>query len=82
MDKLYSMFKLQQVPAVAMLSHFYTFFYQRNIRGGTRWPSVNEETKYPHSFIANFRISQTHSMAVWTEWPHIEECSNLYGVQI
>jgi hypothetical protein len=82
MDKLCSIFKLQQVPAVAVLFHFYAFFYQRNARGGTWWPSVNEETKYQHSFIANFRISLTHSMAVWTEQPHVEECSNLYGVQI
>jgi len=82
MDTLCSVFKLQQVPAVAVLPHFCIFFYQRNARGGTLWPSVDEETKYQHSFSANFRISQTHSMVVWKEWPHVEECSNLYGVQI
>jgi len=82
MDKLCSIFKLQQVPAVAVLSHFYIFFYQRNATGGKVWPSVDEETIYQQSFIADFRISPTHSTAVWTEWPHVEECSNLYGVQI
>jgi len=82
MSKLFSIFKLQQVPAVAVLFHFYIFFYQRNATGGNEWSFVDEETIYQHSFIANFRISHTHSMAVWTEWPHVEECSNFYGVQI
>jgi len=57
----------------------YIFFYQRNARGGTRWSSVDEET---NSNTVTLQTLEYLRHIARTEWPHVEECNNLYEVQI